>query len=427
MKPIVFGCCLALFVGTLSAADPEAKARIKGVRDYAKQGAGGIPQIEPYLADADPEVRWEAVKAIADIGTEASLNPLIKATADAEGDIQVRAVEGLVNFYLPGFLKTGFTSNFRKAGSSVKGKFTETNTDIIDSSVQVKPEVIQALGRVARGGITMPARAMGSRGVGILRGRAALPDLYEAVKSKDDEVMYEALIAVQKIRDPESGPRIQFLLKDLKPRVQLAAVEATGILRNRAALPDLRAIVDADGNMKVRRAALGAIAMMPDEASRPLYEKYFGDRDEGLRASAAEGYARLKNPNDVAALEKSFQEEGKMTARLSQAFALVMLGKREISEFSPLQYLINTLNSRSYRDVATPFLTELARDPELRQVLQAQVTKATKDEKIRLASIFAASGDRDSVAVLEAMQKDPDAEVSQEAARALKNLQARLK
>ena len=40
-------------------------------------------------------------------------------------------------------------------------------------------------------------------------------------------------------------------------------------------------------------------------------------------------------------IEKAWQDEGKTSPRLSLAFAQVMLGKTEVSEFSPLQYLIN--------------------------------------------------------------------------------------
>ncbi len=424
MQPLLVLGCLA--AALLPGADDESKARIRGVRDYAREGSGGIAKIAPYLEDSDPEVRWEAARAIASIGGEASVDPLIKATGDAEGDIQMRAVEGLVNVYLPGFLKTGFTSSFRKAGTSMKGHFTDTNTDIVDPAVQVPEKVAVALGKVARGGITMPARAMAARGVGILRGRAALPDLYEALKSKDDAVLYEGLIAVQKIREPESGRSVQFLLKDPKPRVQIAAVEAAGLLRNRGALNDLRALVDGEGEIKVRRAALSAVAMMPEEASRVLYAKYFDHRDEGLRAGSAEGYGRLRNPSDAETMDKAYRSEGKMGVRLSQAFALVMLGRRDLQEGSPLPYLVNTLNSRSYRDVAAPFLVELARDDETRVALHGLVPRGTRDEKTRLAAVLGLSGGKDSLPVLEQLQRDPDAEVAREALRGIRNIEWRL-
>ena len=53
-----------------------------------------------------------------------------------------------------------------------------------------------------------------------------------------------------------------------------------------------------------------------------------------------------------------------MSPRLADAFALVSLGNLDTGEFSPLRYLVNTLNVRSYRGVAIAYLTELARDRE---------------------------------------------------------------
>lgn len=423
MRPFRAGLLFFAAYVCATAEGPESKARIRGIRDYGKQGSAGIAKITPYLDDADAEVRWEAVKAIAGIGGAESLTPLIKAAGDSESEVQARAAEGLVNFYWPGFLKTGITASFRKAGTAVKGKFTDTNTDVIYPGVEVKPEVIAALARVVSQSKDLHTRAVAARGVGILRGAAALEPLYEALKSKDDGLMYESLIAIQKIRQAESGPRIQFLLKDLNTRVQLAAVETTGLLRNREALGTLKELVGGNGNIKVRRAALAAMAMMPDTASRPLYDTYFQDRDDGLRAGAAEGYARLKQASDVPAIEKAFQEETKMQPRLSMAFALVMLGKRELSEFSPLQYLINTLNSRSYKDVAMPLVTELARDAETRRVIYPVVARGTKDEKMRLAIALAMSGDPEAMPVLESVQRDPDPEVAQEGLRAVRILQ----
>ena len=59
----------------------DAKARAKAVREYGKSGGSEIiPKLETYLADPDVDVRREAVKAIVDIGTQRSLDALIKAT-----------------------------------------------------------------------------------------------------------------------------------------------------------------------------------------------------------------------------------------------------------------------------------------------------------------------------------------------------------
>jgi len=407
----------------------EKKSRIRGIREYAKQGSGAIPKIEPYLEDRDLEVRFEAVKAITEIGSPRSIDPLIRATVDNDAETQIRATDGLVNFYLPGYLKSGLlTVSLKKASSSIKGRFTDTNTDIVDPYVAVRPDVIEALGKLARGGISMEARANAARAVGILRGKAALPDLYEALHSKSDIVLYEALIAIQKIRDLQSGPKVAFLLRDLHERVQIAAIETTGILRNRDALGDLRDVFERAKTSKVKRAALTSLAMMPDEASQPLFARYFEDKDDGLRGAAAEGYGRLKNTADREKIEKAFEAERKMGPRLSLAFAAVLLGNQELSEFSPLQYLVNTLNSRMYRDSAEPLLMEIARDADVRKALYPAVSnpKATKEEKIRLARVLGATGDKETLPVLETLKADSDADVAQEGSRAARNLSSRL-
>jgi hypothetical protein len=145
-----------------------------------------------------------------------------------------------------------------------------------------------------------------------------------------------------------------------------------------------------------------------------------------MRAAAAEGYARLRNPGDLPMIEKAWQDEGKPAPRLSLAFAQAMLGKTELTEFSPLQYLINTLNSAAYKGEAFPFLVELARDEQVRKSLYGPMQNGTKDEKIGLARVLARSGDKDSVAELRKLSNDTDSEVAQEGLRALRSLQARL-
>src|SRR5262249_45025269 len=150
---------------------------------------------------------------------------------------QIRATDGLVNFYLPGYVKTGIAASISRVSTSIKGRFTDTNDQVIDSYITVRPDVITALGRLARGGGSMDARANAARAIGILRGRAAIPDLLEAIRSKDTTIIYESLIAMQKIRDESAATHIGFLLRDLNPKVQIAALETVGLLLNKEALP----------------------------------------------------------------------------------------------------------------------------------------------------------------------------------------------
>src|SRR6185295_6521052 len=198
--------------------------RPKDVRNLAKLGSTALPRLQELLRDPDLEIRVEAVKAITEVGTPGSLALLIQASADNDPEVQIRATDGLVNFYFPGYVTTGLGASLKRAGTSIKGKFSDTNDQVIDPFVQVRPDVIQALGTLVRGGASMDSRANAARAIGILRGTAAVPDLLEAVRSKgkDSDVIYESLVALQKIRDQSAAPGVAFLLRDLDQKVQLA-------------------------------------------------------------------------------------------------------------------------------------------------------------------------------------------------------------
>jgi hypothetical protein len=340
--------------------------------------------------------------------------------------VQMRAIDGLVNFYIPGYARTGLGASITRVGSSIKGHFTDTNDQVVDPYITVRPDVIAAIGNLVRGGNGMDVRAGAARAAGILRGKAAVPDLLEALRTKDTGVLYESVVALGKIHDESAGPRMTFMVRDPEPKVQLAAIDTAGVLRDMEAVPDLIDVLKHAKNAQIRRAALGALAMLPDERSRPLFQQYLSDKDDKMRAAAAEGFARLRRTSDQAIVQKAFDSEGKTPARLSLAFAQVMLGRIELSEFSPLQYLINNLNSSAYKGVAIPFLTELSREERLRAALYPVLAKATKDEKIGLARVLASSGDAASLPYLEKLSRDPEPDVAQEGIRAMRNLQARL-
>jgi HEAT repeat protein len=412
----------ALYGQEAESTESSKKDRFKQAENLRDGGAEAIPSALPLLSDPDEEVRLETVRSIVAIGTQHSIDPLITATRDNDANVQMQATDGLVNFYLPGYVPTGVA----KITSAIRGRFDRENRDVIDSWITVRPDVIEAIGKLARGGSSMESRANAARALGILRGKEAVPDLLEALRTKETTVLYETLLAFQKIGDQSVGPRVIAMVRDPVERVQIAAIETVGLLRTKQAVPDLQRVFDGTRKKKVRRAALTSLAMLPDPASRPYYDRAFQDKDENVRAAAAEGYARLNQASDVPALQKAFDTEQKMPARLAAAFALVALGQIQIDEFAPLTYLVNTLNSRQYKGIAEPYLIELARKPEVRAALYQFVAKATRDEKIGMARIFSRTGDKEALAQIEWISKDPDSEVAQEGLRALKALRARL-
>ncbi len=422
MRRVTFLLCLS--AAFLLAQSP------KDVRAVAKQGPAAIPTVAAYLNSANADTRIEAVKQLIALGGKDTIDPLIRATHDADPEVQFRATDGLVNFYLPGYVRQGMASTVIRVGESVKAKFSDKNDQMIDAFVVVRPEVITALGQLARSGSAMDTRANACRAIGILRGRAALPDLIDALRTKNNVVMYEALAAMEKIGDPSVGPKITYLLHDFDDRVQSTAIEASGVLRNTDALPILRSIVANSRNIKSERSALAAIAMMPQPQDREVFLRELGSKDERLRVSAAEGLARIGNPADEPALAKVWHDEDKMAPRLAAAFALTEAkaaeGKTDLTEESPLRYLINTLNSAAYHEIAYSYLVEAARRKLVLDALYTALGDATTDEKIYIARVLMVSGDKSSIPWLDKISRDNQSDVSKEGLRALRSLRARL-
>jgi HEAT repeat protein len=398
----------------------------KDVRAVAKQGPTAIPTIGQYLNSASVDTRIEAIKQLIALGGKDTIEPLIRGTRDSDAEVQIRATDGLVNFYLPGYVKQGIGSSIVRASASVRARFSDTNDQTIDAFVVVRPEVIAALGQLARGGSSLDSRANACRAVGILRGQAAVPDLVEALRTKDNRTMYEALIALQKIRDPAAGPRVAYLVRDLDDKVQAAAIETVGLLRAQDALPALRDIANNPRNAKSERAALNAISLMPQPQDRNLLQRYLASKDDKLRASAAEGLGRIGEPADRVILERTWREEDKMLPRLGAAFGLVLDGDVRLDEDAPLRYLINTLNSAAYKDIAVAYLTEAARKREVCHALYQPLDQGTREEKIQLSRILAVSGDASSVQYLEKVSRDQDAEVAKEGLRSLRALKSHI-
>ncbi|MGQ9916990.1 MAG: HEAT repeat domain-containing protein [Bryobacteraceae bacterium] len=418
---------VAAAAGRLGAQE-DSRQKIRALRDLARQGSPAIERVTPYLQDADVEVRREAVKALVQIGTVRSLDSLVLAARDNDAEVQIRAIDGLVNFYLPGYVEHGLSATLRRVGNLITGRWAgEANEDVIEPDTPVRPEIVEAVTRLLEGGSSMDARANAARALGILRARAALPSLVEALRSKDSRLMFEALIAIQKIRDRSVADRVAFLVRDLDEKVQLAAIETAGLLGSKEAAPLLQRVLDAPRNKRIRRAAVLALAQIAQQDSRSLFLNLIGDSDEYVRAAAAEGLGRLQRPEDAALLEKVWSSEKKIIARLAVAFARVRLGNRETGSFSPLGYLVNNLNQRAWRGVVLPYLSELALNADVRRSLYVLAGDgATRDEKTGIAQALAASGGEDSIPLLERLSRDEDAEVARQALRALRILRGRL-
>jgi HEAT repeat protein len=427
LRVIASGFCLVSLIAFGQNEDSySANQRITRIRDLGKKSSQAIPALAQNLDDPNREIRIEAVKAIVKIGTEASLDPLIKAAHDSDAEIQIRAVDGIVNFYVPGYVaKGGLTSPLTRGVRQVKTFFSSRDNQVVDPNVTVRGDVAEALGNVIRAGGSMDSRANAARAAGILRARPALAALVDALRSKNSELIFECLVALQKIDDPSAGPGVSFLTHDFDDRVQATALETIGVLHSVSSAPDVRSVLRDARNVKIRRAALECLAMLGLAEDRAVFKQYVDDRDADLRASALEGLGRIREPEDTPALEQAYNERNAdPKVHLAAAFALVSEGKMDTSDFSPLRYLIENLETKGHRDSAQAYVTELCRRDDVRKALFPLLREATKDQKLALCQALSASRNDDVIPVLNALSKDIDPDVSLAASKGLKTMQA---
>ena len=146
---------LLLFACALAAQD----VRPKDVREIAKAGSVSLPRLGELLKHPDTSIRVEAVRQITDIGTLPSLDLLIQASRDNDPEVQMRAIDGLVNFYVSGYVRSGIAASITRAGTGIRSRFTDTNDQVVDAYITVRADVVAAIGNLVRGGNGMDVRA----------------------------------------------------------------------------------------------------------------------------------------------------------------------------------------------------------------------------------------------------------------------------
>ncbi len=422
--------CFALFLALpLLAQSPDlqstdAKVRLKAVKQLVGSGGSGAQKCEALaglVRDPAPDVRDEVLIGLIKVGGQQCLEPLRQLTRDANPDFQSMAVDGIVNFYLPGYVKFGWLNSVKSFGSNVKKRFTTPEPLIIQPSLQPAEADIAAITPLISGGSSMDSRANAARAVGILRGSAAVPELKKALSSDNTTVVIESLRSLEKIGDLSVGPEIVPSLASTDAGVRAAAAHAAGQLRVKEAIRDLARLAQGDKDKNVRRESLVALAKIPENGEERTFLLFLRDKDEQMRAAAAEGLGRGGKPEDLTTINDAFATEKSESARLSMAFAAVHLG-----DLDKIRYLVDGLDSSFHKGEARAFLIELAREPRILAELYTPLTSGTRNQKIELATVISRSGNGDSVSHLQRLTSDADPRVAEAAIRELKNLQARL-
>jgi HEAT repeat protein len=308
----------------------------------------------------------------------------------------------------------------------MKSMFSARNDQAIDPATEVRPDVNKAISDLITQGAGVNARANAALAAGILRDHDSVPSLLQALHGKDNDLLFESLVALQKIKDPSAGPGVSFLAHDLDDRVQATALETIGLLRSSQSAPDVRAALQSARNIRIRRAALDALAQLGQPQDRATFQRYAEDRDVALRTSALEGLGRIREPEDFPALQKAF-DEGEIDWRihLAAAFGMVDEGKVDTGEFDPLPFLVENLANKSRADVAIAYLAELVQHENVRSAVVKMIPQMGKNQKVALCTVLAEAQTPDAAQTLNALLKDGDSDVALAASKALRTLKTR--
>ncbi len=405
-------------VDELESSNPAIRAKA------AQQlGQSGDPSVVPALAKAlsDPstKVRRQVIVALSRLHTASALHALLFATKDGDPGVRTLAVRAAVDWYRGIIPSVGFGGMIKRSYRSTMQSFQGGSTHV-SPGTPVDPEVISALEAATEDTRSIEAAREAAHGLGVLLAHPAVPVLVKAAHTPDADLATNALNSLSEIKDVSAGPDLIDLLDSPSKSVRQAACVTVGILRTCSAVPKLEQIYQNDADADVRRAALHGLAFIGDPSSYAIFTKALWSQNKQERTYSAEGLARARDPKAMADLNKRLQVEKNAGVRLAIRFAQTSIG-----DSSSLKYLVNSLSSRSYGEVAQSYLIELARRKNILTALYPYLHDGNADVRRRLCNVLAYSGDASSLPELHPLAGDRNGDVAAAALRAERAIRAR--
>jgi HEAT repeat protein len=390
---------------------PDAIRRQTAVKELgATRYRQAIPQLIPLTADPVSAVRRELELTLERMDDVAALPGFVALASDSETDIRARAAASIVNTYVPHAI--GVTlANLREIAFGSPGDldvFVEPDV-VIDATAL---ETLRARIDDSDRGI----RRTAIRGMGILRARAAIPDLLRVVREdRDDALRLDGVRSLRKIDDPSVGADLVPLLNINSNDVRYELIATLGSLRYQPAVPELtRLLVESKETDVVAILALAALADLADPTSMATFDGLKNHKDERLRLFANEGIARLADQSRKTEISAARLVEKSPRVKTAQAFALFRLGQPEY-----LDELVRALERPATRDLAKEYLLET--QPAAREALFVPRT-TNASARAELAEVFGLMGDPRALPRLQELRHDSDKDVVQAAERATRRI-----
>ena len=415
---------------------PNPSTRRDAARKLGERRAADKTSIEALLAaatkDDDRAVRAEAVHSLGLTKSDTTVPGLISCFRDSEPDVRKAAVKSLVILYTE--TDIDFITN-RRAGWNLINPFLDTDDhEVIEPYVDVDPSIISALGECARGDHEREVRISAIRALGVLRAKAAIPQLGDALNA-DQEVRIDVLRTFIKIGDFAAGPYLISFFRDTDRKVRTQAMAAAGLLKYRPAVepllevyglgPDKKGVLTSVGHkikgrfeyMPARdEAALWALSLIGDEKALHVFAENMNDKDGDRRQYAFEGLARAANPKYSEETSRLLPSESNDDVKLAQYWAIYRMGSTV-----NIQNVVRELDGPRH-DQARGYLLETPNPADLYPYIQS----GSKTVRLRVIEILGRIGDAGTVRELEPSVLTASREESNAATLAKKRIEWRM-
>lgn len=236
------------------------------------------------LTDKEKEVRLAAAKAfnsflLDEAGKEAGVALRARLTAETEPAIRRQLIESLGVQKDPQAMEV-----FTQIALDEKADADFRDT-AIGAVVNIGGDAAKkTIAKLAGANLSTSATRKVIIAAGDLKVLEAAPDLIAHLKDGDSNNRELSAKALQQL-GPKSNAAAGLIeaLSDKEGKVQVAAIEALGNLRDKVALPALIALAE---KRRYHREAIQAIANMADETAVPVLVAAVREKDTGMRRSA---------------------------------------------------------------------------------------------------------------------------------------------
>ncbi len=381
------------------------------------------PDLVAASGDANADVRREVVTALDKMLDMRALPAFINLSSDPEKDIREKCLQGIINLYLP--QETGLSGTVNKVANFLNPWSDEWADVVVEPGIKVDPGVIAAFRNRLQDGDD-GIRQKAARGLGILKGRDAIPVMLDSLKQdKSSAVRFEIVRSLRKIGDFSVAKDLMQYVDYSDFKIRNEAVYTVGRMRYREGAPELNRLYEKEMALPPKlidktyaAAVLDALAFIADPTSKEIFLKAKQSKDDTLRLHAVEGLARIGDPSMATDISRDRLHEKDAKMLTAQAFALCRMGRKEY-----LDEVVKALGSRKTNNEARQYLVELP--PEERPDLYAQIKNKDVGVREGLAEVFGLIGDGKAVGPLQELAKDNRGQIAALANQALRRINAR--